>query len=354
MVYTINNEQLTRRIKVTIDGSKVTSETAIPLMLNINLPGVKAAGADVRVAKLDGTPIAREIECINVPNTDDVTLYLPFDTVSGTDSQFYVYWAPGSALTEPAADSTYGSQAVWDANYVAVWHFNTLPVTEGLIDSTGNGHNGTAAGTLSDADLVDGAYGKNVNLDSGEYFTVPGGAWTVFNTLTFLNKLKFDSYNTYQNIMSTTTSGQGDNGFWVEFGSTRGHTIYSNTVVNLLTDDVASLTGLSTGTDYIFDITYDGAAIRGKYNNTLFGDNSISGSIGTNLNPLLIGRYHKTSTTMYLDAKLDEYRISNIARSDNYQSTTYNNLNNPTATGTIPFFASFGHVEHQRRTPQFM
>ena len=92
MSFIINGETLNYRKLVTIDGSKVTSETGIPLGININLPGVKAAGADVRLALTNDTPIARGIECVDVPNTDDVMIWYPFNTVASTDSQFYVYW----------------------------------------------------------------------------------------------------------------------------------------------------------------------------------------------------------------------------------------------------------------------
>ena len=158
--YVINGEELSKRKLITIDGSKVTTETNIPLMLRTTLPGVKAGGADVRLSKLDGTPIAREIEW-HYTESDGVVLHYPFDTVEGEDSQFYVYWG-NPDLTEPASDSDYGSEAVWVSSIKGAYLMNNTPSGAGsILDSTSNDNKGTPTGIT----LMDGDYGKALQLD---------------------------------------------------------------------------------------------------------------------------------------------------------------------------------------------
>ncbi len=124
------------RREITIDHTKV-EDVADPeatydefpvLVCATGLSGVKADGADIRFTESDGiTELSREIE-----SYADGTLYawvkvtLTKDSSDSEDDLFYMYYS-NDAATEPAPDSTYGAQNVWEANYKGVWHLSEDP-----------------------------------------------------------------------------------------------------------------------------------------------------------------------------------------------------------------------------------
>ena len=114
-----------RRV-ITIDHTKV-DDVADPSTTYANFPvlvyaaglsNVNAGGTDIRFTSSDGTTeLPREIESYSAG-----TLYawakvtLTKDASDSTDDIIYMYYG-NAAASEPAPDSTYGSQNVWDANY---------------------------------------------------------------------------------------------------------------------------------------------------------------------------------------------------------------------------------------------
>ena len=348
-LYQINGEDLQYRKLVTIDGSQVTTETGIPLMLNINLPGVKSAGADVRLATTVGTPIAREIECTDVPNSDDVTIHYPFDTIASTDSQFYVYWG-NAALTEPAADSTYGSEAVW-GDFDAVYLLNTAPGT--IYDSTDGDYDGTGTGTLGDSD-----HGKDVSFVGASSQEITVGRISEIESVEKYSirlRLSQDTLDEYDGII-----GKGDGA-----STGNGVSIYTFTDGNMYIHPAAtgsvSANGhfdysayLSAGVYSTIDIVFDGAGAANADRLKVFIDSSqvtltFTGTIptmsGNSTSDFTIGRDVYVSVSHYLDGGMDFVSVIAAANTENEHITTHKNLNNPTASGASPFYLSFGATQ---------
>lgn len=360
MVYTINGEQLTRRKLVTIDGSQVTTQTGIPLMLNIDLPNVATDGKDVRLAKLDGTPIAREIECVDVPNTDSVTIHYPFDTVASTDSQFYVYWGNAS-LSEPAVDSTYGSEAVWDNYTEAVYLMNNDP-SGTLYDSTSNANNGTSSGSMVTDDLVEYEYGKGIRFESSksQYISIPDAVALRFGTSDYSIYIRFngvaDAGITY--LLSKAT---GDDGWYVRLSDT-GNYIYSWQGAPFPTnycDSRYTTADVRNGADRTILSKRNGAVTTDNY--IFLDDTDVTSATHGNAGSLPINIVDTAAMTIaskgaanYFDGTFGFIMISSADRSINYMTTLDNNLNNPTSSGTTPFYKSISTPQHQRRTPQFI
>ena len=332
MTFTINGEQLLYRRLVTIDGSMVSTQTGIPLGLNINLPGVKVGGADVRLATLGNTPIAREIECTNVPNADDVMIWYPFNTTGGTDSQFYIYWG-NVALAEPAANSIYGSQAVWDANYKAVHHMN------GLVDSTSNGHTLTTYGSPS---IANTSYGKGYDLDgSTQYFSMADSADWDFGTgnLTFETYLDIDAVQPMEMLGFRYISTNKAPLFRID-NSGGGYKLM-NYIHNLGTvqyGDTTITTGykhcaeVRSGNDWM--VYLNGAADSATW---------VTANVNIVSTTADIGRYNGGG--FLINGRYCELRISNVNRGSSYLATSYNALRNPSASGTLPLYKSFGIIE---------
>ena len=345
MSWTINGETLNYRKLVVIDGSKVTTETGIPLGLNINLPDVKAGGADVRLAHLNDDPIAREIECIDVPNNDDVMIWYPFNTTATTSSRFYVYWG-NAALTEPAADSTYGSEAVWDANYLGVWHMNHDPngdAANSIKDSTSNDNHGTPFGSMTTADLVDSDYGKAIEFDgSNDYINV--GDIDCSTEINITAVAKITTINSYNSIVCKPYT----NGLWNDPWSVYMVRVDSVTDVRLqvspnsVAQGGVSSKSVTTTDEHVYTGKWDNstadAFIKFDGGADVKVDDSAPGTIPDRASDTDIGR--DESGVGFWTGTIVEVRIANDVRSSNYDLTVHNNLINPTASGTAPFYSS--------------
>lgn len=355
MVYTINNEQLTRRILVTIDGSKVTTETGIPLMLRLNLPNVKAAGADVRLAKLDGTPLAREIEW--KWDNDNAALHFPFDTVAGVDSQFYVYWGNPN-LVEPAADSTYGSQAVWDVNHVGVWHMDNDPSGSApqLKDSTSNGYDGTSGGAMTSDDLVDGNYGKAIDFDGSDDEFDVGNIANGLSTFSVTVKVFIDDHTVQRSFISKWWDGS--NRAWdLEIETNAKKLAFRVSVDGSDATGAVCPDAITDAQWYILKGVRTPTQTRIYVNGVLKNTQSLSGTTKSNNAHTTIGAQPRDSTgtthTNFMDSKESVIMITDNEPTLDWITTEYNNLNNPTATGIDPFYKSIGNPQHQNIGPQF-
>ncbi|NOR84760.1 hypothetical protein GQ473_01450 [archaeon] len=359
MVYVINNEHLTRRKLVTIDGSKVTSETDIPLGLNISLPGVKAAGADVRIAKLDGTPLARGIESKDVPNSDDVMIWYQWDTTASQNDQFYVYWG-NSNLTEPADNSTYGSENVWNSDYNMVQLMNTV-ANSNIIDSTNNDTNSTSSNNFESGDTIDGNYGKGISADGvNEYYGF--GDVLDLNDMNYTIELRLKGFE-YVDAEETIISKwyDGSNAEW-HFKGVDDEASGTKLSFNFrdqanANQYVSTNNGFDTTSEKTIQITYNGTT-HYIYVDGVEEDTNVTSAIRQgNASALEIFKNTHTSSAYhdYGEGILYYARISlNTYKSANWALTTHKNVNNPTDSGSSPFYLSFSPVQHQRRVPQFI
>jgi RHS repeat-associated protein/uncharacterized repeat protein (TIGR01451 family) len=182
-----------------------------------------------------------------------------------------------------------------------------------------SGKSWTASGNAQ-IDTAQSKFGSASGLfdGSGDYLSAPdSNDWDFSGDFTIDFWARFNSYGDYQNLLSTTTDGYANGGFWLEFGRVRGFTLFSNMTL-LLEDNVTSLTGLSTGTWYHFAIIRSGT---GTNNLKLYKDGVLAGQATTNVtinggqNPLLIGKYAANVTIYPFNGWIDELRISKgIAR----------------------------------------
>jgi hypothetical protein len=110
----------------------------------------------------------------------------------------------------------------------------------------------------------------------------------IFNNYFYITHVNsFISYSGYPIVASTSSDGNGNNGFWLEYGPNRGFTMYSNRV-SRLEDNIVSLTSLSINVQRLFTILQSSNGMKGFFNNTQFGSNNYTGSIGETDRPLYI------------------------------------------------------------------
>lgn len=192
-----------RLAALTIQSSLVAADlVAFPVLFTeANLPlemlttggthAAQADGGDVRFS-YDPSGVFR-IACELVvwtqnadPTLAKAEVWVPVDLSALTDTTIYVWYSAGGGQTQPAANAPYGSQDVWDADYSAVYHLQTIgaaaagttpDATSNANDLTNSGSNVTAvtakigkggsfAGNVTAYELVRTSGITNVPIDS--------------------------------------------------------------------------------------------------------------------------------------------------------------------------------------------
>ena len=316
---------MSNKANVTIQSSKVDSDLSnYPIYIDLSdLPSgfwntVSNGGADIRAYKDDGsTQLPVEVVSCNT-TTDTGEIHVKYTgTLSSSNDTTIQIWADGSS-SEPASDSTYGSENVWDSDYVLISHDG------GLSDSTGNGNGGSNSGTSekSDAKIGSGrgfSEGDTISLGNGSFFT--GESQVTIQLWAYTDSIP-DSYSTYLGAFE----GWDD---YMILG------INSNNNWWFLVEENANSCNIAAGTPAI-DSWNKLTGVFNNGNSELFvNGNSIGTDTGgtstfPSFNPnYLIGELSGNNNHQYLVGYTDEVRIINTELSSTWISTEYNNQSSP-------------------------
>jgi len=327
---------------ITIDHTKVPGDLTdyVGLIVPDGSAGYSAlyalcleGGGDIRLFKSDDTTeLAREIVSFSVSAETGEIHYKYSGTLSSSvDTDIHVY-ADGSSA-EPAAGSTYGSEAVW-SDYYAVYHSQTGSGSS-LIDSTSNSRDGT---------LVEGA-GWSTSGKIGNSLDLPksNNDNAVDLGSTFGNSIGTSDATVTQwlNIDAQTTDMRS---FYVGSGSS-----FSNVFAQIaLRAGVSShdiLVQFRVGTSGAGAITYNpaGGLTNGSWYKvavkrdsttaTLYVDGVSVGTVtsaevGTDPDGQgWIGNEVSGSGNNAFEGQIDETRLRLSAVSDNWEEAEYNNQN---------------------------
>jgi hypothetical protein len=322
------------RVKITVHSSKVDETVSnFPVYVDLSdLPAgffsnVKSDGGDIRVTQADGeTQQAREIVRINTGSSTGEMHLKGSSVSSSTDTDFYIYYG-NSGASEPAASSTYGSENVWDANYIAVLHLDQDPsgTPPQMLDSTSNDNHGTSIGTMTSGDLVDVKVGKGLDLDGSD----DALNWSDVTDLLDGEKATFEMWVNYDSVSNeafpakfSTREGSDIIEVWEEAGKLYYRMGNGTVSINYTYT-------FNTGEDHHFAFTQD---YQTGSNNKIIQDGVTKASY-TSAFPAasLSGSFKMGQMSNYagsnIDGKMDEFRISDIVRSGGWISTGYNNQN---------------------------
>jgi len=284
--------------------------------------------------------LSHEIEYFN-QSTGVLVAWVNVSMVSSSvDTVLYLYY--GNLL----CSSQQNPSGVWDSHYMMVHHLEEL--TGNISDSTNNSNNGipqngttlNAPGKIDGADRFDGtndyeSIADNPTLDGGgtrAEMTIEtwlkSGVDHQAATIT-VAKRHTSSDGSYQLGFDSQGNSQLFAGFYL--GSTYAETSYMNSPV------------LTTGRWYQVVCTYkNGEGIKLYINGILTATNpSASGLIHDTTIPLYLGARDNNAPERFFHGDLDEVRLSNIARSNNWILLSYRNQNE---TST---FLSVGPEERQ-------
>lgn len=312
------------RRKITIDNARVSGSADInnfPVLFSATVNEFRFTGnggkmgnnngSDMVFTSADGvTKIPHEIESYTA-SSGAVLAWVNVPTISpSTDTDIYIYYGKAGAADQQQATG------VWDENYKAVYH---LPngTSLSLNESTSNNHDGTNNNATATAGKVDGA--ANFSSGSSQWVNSNCNANCNFGTgdFTISGWIKTNSNGSRQ-VFGKYTSGANQYGLSLSNGKSNlninGTTIAGTS--NLNNNTWRYLVGRRTGTaTHIFEN----------------GVQRASGTSNADVSPGADGSIGRLSAspTNYWNGALDEIRISNISRSDDWIVTEYNNQNSP-------------------------
>ena len=329
------------RIKLTVDSTKVNGDLSnFPVYVDLSdlsstgfFTYVQADGDDIRVTKNDGsTEVAYDLVAIDTGSSTGELHFVANGTLSGSsDTTFYLYYG-NAAATGYGATDTFGSENVWDIDFVIVSHMQDSP-TGTVNDETSNSNDGTTGGTMTSGDLVAGMLGNGIDLDgtddyisfgttgeSSDDFSFGGwmkagqthGDWTESNTGTLCNV--GEEFVVFPNHKGT------DGGAGLTIG-TDGITVCEHGTSYLA--PIADYdTALGAGWNQII-ITYTSKQPKIYLNGYLVHTGTTSAK--TNVySPYIVG---SSGAKGFNAGPFDEFRVVSSTRTAAWIETMYNNQN---------------------------
>jgi hypothetical protein len=312
------------RIPLSIQSSQVDSTlTNFPVYVDLNTLGahffsmVKSDGSDIRVTASDGTTeVPREVVAIDTgTNTGELHFQAP-SISSSVDTTFYIYYGATSE-NEYQASSTYGSRAVWNANYEAVYHYDDTPAgSASILDSTRNANHGTSQGGMSGSSLTTGRMGQGYDFSGGNYYIDFPQLVAGNSQMTVSYWIDNPSYNDGR-AFSSGGSGTGQVLIWPDdLGG-----------LECMVDGARATSNLNPSGWAQHACTYDGATVQNYANSTPAGSAGKTGNIATVGTGDLFGV--DGGASLYLSDTVDELRVMNIAVSADWLESEYANQTNP-------------------------
>ncbi len=316
------------RKKITVKSVGVDATlTDFPIYLDLSQLGldfhsnVRSDGGDIRITQADGeTELPREVVSINTAEQEGEVHFKANSLSDSENTEFYIYYGNGSAQ-DYTRNAIYGLENVWTNGYTAVLHLEEDSATETL-DSTANNNDGsfegglpnTASGKISNAQDMDGE-DDHVSIPHDSQFNpsdtgeITWSVWAyprdVSGWQAVMTKNRGGSTSAWILLMN---GAPGDWRFGVRGNDAAGNDVQTNQWTYL------TATLVRGSTHKIFE------------NGTETGSSSASNTTEPD-SPIIIGGAE--SVTEYFDGILDEVRISNVIRADQWISTEHNNQSDP-------------------------
>ncbi len=302
----------------------------VRVVLGTNVPGFSYASFlaptsdELRFKAADGvTDLPYEVERWDTDGSSDVWVRVPVFT---NGCSIIARWGNPN-LTEPPTSE--GTGAVWSNGYIGVWHL--AETSEDHLDSSPNravarvtqaAEQGTAAGVVNGGD--------NFNASS-TYVSLPNLGLEPFVTVECWANLNATPADALRGLVSSDTYTTGDVHFRV------------NNALQVQAAAPGGLGALTSASNSIavgnwFHAGYVMAG-SGANNFRLFLNGNVvastNGAATCNLQDLNLAREYNGR---YLNARMDEVRLSNVPRSTNWLWATYQNI------GVHSSFNSYGTV----------
>lgn len=336
----------TYRKAITVDHTKVNGTgdlTDFPILVSHTDTAIKtvansgkvenASGYDIRFETTGGTELDYE-RVFYSATTGQIIAWVKVPTLDGdANTTIYIYYGNSSVSTDQ-------SDAVntWNSAYKGVWHMVQDPSGSApqILDSTTNNYDMTSGGSMTSGDLVTGQIYKGIDFDGTDDYLI-NTAWA-----SVISGNGARTLEAWFNIPTTPNSN------WVSWGAGASNQLsslgtYSNAIgyLGYANDNTYSAAAYDDGAWHHMAVTHNGTTMKVIIDGV--ERVSVSETIATSTGAdLYFGRYVAGS---YLPGKLEEIRISNTGRSNEWIITTYESAKNPNT------FYSLGSEE--TNTPTF-
>jgi hypothetical protein len=174
---------------------------------------------------------------------------------------------------------------------------------------------------------IDNTETRSIYFDGSNNFIQTNYAPYFTSDFTLEVFAKFTRYNNYQCILSSANNGGAGSGFWFEFGSDRGFTIYTTGSQLLLEDNVVSLTNLELNKWHHIVATRSGSGtsnVKLYVNNILCGQNTSNAALGHTSFALMVGKYDYVGNYSYFKGNVGSIKIYNKGLSTTEILQNYN------------------------------
>jgi len=367
-------ENQSRKCSVTIDNTKVSGSgnlSNFPVLLTVdNLPSemfdadgsypALSGGGDIRFTSDEAgtTELAREIETFTIDNDPAngvAEIWVNVTTLDYNDDTVIYVWYNDSGASEPAADSTYGSENAWNGSFKGVWHLDESSGSRS--DSTSNGN------TLADTNTVGSQTGKigtatNYVNGNSEYLSIADASATgleITGDITFSFWFEKEALMSAFQYVLAKYDHAAKNGYYLIIRDTEkfGVRYGAGSTFTDITQDTAAYTSGELNTWIKVDIAIDVSARTATFYVNGSADTSTtttSGdtSIGTTSGDFYLGVLDIAGTKYdYWDDGIDELRVYSGLLTTDWVATEYANQNSPST------FSSAGTPEDAGTTSTF-
>lgn len=335
-------EGWTYRKEITIDHTQVQGNlTNFPILVNVIDTELRDKaqedGDDILFMENKGvaTKLNHEIDSFNGV-TGAMIAWVKIPMVSSTeDTHLYMYYGNSSSTAQQSPEK------VWNTDFMAVWHLNKNP-TEGVFDSTIYDNDGTAYGSMSSSNLIEGKVGKCLQFDGvNDYLTIPDSTSLKQSEVTLLCWLNvapgYTNFEGREYILGKRCDDSFSNQDTVSYGmkyldNCMGAVAEKNDNSQTFAKYPAEL-----GNWYYTAMTYDSSTNQiDYYQDGILRDSLNHGQSLRYTDPIdfimAAGHIKEGSTLNYwVDCKIDEVWIADTNLGPGWISTTFTNQNNPSS-----------------------
>lgn len=312
----------TYRKSITIDNTKVSGSsdhTNFPVLVDLTDSGLQANAQadadDVLFTSSDGsTKLDHEIELYN-SSTGRIVAWVEVPTLDYNDNTvIYMYYGNSGASNQQNITGT------WNSGFKGVYHLpNGTTLTAN--DSTSNANNSTAITGTATTGKLDGAG----NFDGTQRVTLPNIAVT--SAVTLSAWIYPTGSEDYQRIFAKayTSNATPYINYALYLNNSTPKKVNGGIAIGSSLKTITSNSTVSTNTWYHVVFVYDGTDMRFYFNGTSDATPiSQTGNIDTVSQNTEIG-YNTVYSGQHFSGRIDEVRISNVARSADWIATEYNN-----------------------------
>ena len=311
-----------QRIPLTINASQVPSaQLDFPLLINDTYPDlIGEVEAELRFAGTDNIKLPYEIQKFdNI--TGELIAWVKKPKVTDGDVTYIYFDNPGAVDAQDPG-------AVWDVNYSGVYHMNGVGT-----DSTANAQDLTINGTTT----VSAKIGDGLNFAGLVTDFLIRNPFTGFPSIALSAEFWAETIAVGEGMVTYAVTGATNAFFTFNQNSMR---------ISIGTSPIESGADFNDGVFHHIVVTWrssDGQIIVYVDGVSVFSGTHETGTTIADGGAVVLGQEQDTvgggfSGSQAYDGILDEVRYSDIARSADYVTTSFNNQSNPGAffsTGTV-------------------